>query len=118
MRISRVAQNLVILDLVMPALLMLGGCHRTATIDVPEADRIECAVGGKGFERSCAIERSAGPAVLTLRNADGGFHRLSIAPDNTISAADGADLATGHALADGRLEVGIGSDRYRLPARK
>jgi hypothetical protein len=113
MRISRVA-----LGLVLPGVLV-GGCHRAATIDVPEADRIECATGGgNDFARVCAIQRSADPAILTLQNADGGFHRLNVAADGTISAADGADVATGHPLADGRLEIGIGSDRYRLPARK
>jgi hypothetical protein len=97
---------------------MLGGCHQAATIDVPEADRIECAVGVGSFARVCAIKRGANPAALILRNADGGFHRLTVASDGMISAADGADVATGHPLADGRLELEIGGDRYRLPARK
>lgn len=98
---------------------MLAGCHGASSIDVPEADRIECATGGAAeFARDCAIERSADGAVLTIHHADGGFRKLSVAPDGTVSAADGADVATGHPLADGRLEVGIGGDRYRLPARK
>ncbi len=109
MRISRAAL----------LVLMLGGCHRTATIDVPEADRIECAIGGAPeFARDCAVEHSADATRLMLRHPNGGFRRLDVASDGTLSAADGADVASGHPLADGRLEVSIGNDRYRLPARK
>ncbi|MDB5715919.1 MAG: hypothetical protein JWO15_3316 [Sphingomonadales bacterium] len=56
--------------------------------------------------------------MLTIHHADGGFRKLAVALDGTITAADGASEAIGHPLADGRLEVEIGGDRYRLPPRK
>jgi hypothetical protein len=100
-------------------LALVAGCHRTSSIDVPEADRIDCATGGATeFSRDCALERSTDAGVLTIHHADGGFRKLNVDPDGTITAADGAIEATGHPLADGRLEVEVGGDRYRLPSRK
>lgn len=100
-------------------LALVAGCHRTSPIDVPEADRIDCATdGATEFSRDCGIERGADAAMLTIHHADGGFRKLAVALDGTITAADGASEAIGHPLADGRLEVEIGGDRYRLPPRK
>ena len=86
----------------------------------PAEDRIECALNGApDFERVCTIERTAGPeTLLTLRSPNGGFRRLTIARDGRgVTAADGAEPATVIVVGEGLIEVSIGSDRYRLPAR-
>lgn len=83
-------------------------------------DRIECAVdGAAGFERLCTVERSAGrETILTLRGPGGGFRRLSVARDGLgVVAADGAEPATISVIGKDLIEVSIGADRYRLPAR-
>lgn len=98
---------------------LLGGCNRAATVDVPEADRIECAIGGaEGFTRDCSIERGNDGATFTLHHGDGGFRRFSITADGAIAAADGAESAMSSHLADGRVQLEIGGDRYRLSAMK
>ncbi|HEX8308635.1 MAG TPA: hypothetical protein VF645_09485 [Allosphingosinicella sp.] len=82
-------------------------------------DRIECAVEGAAFERVCTVERSAGPqTLLTLRGPDGSFRRLVVTRDGRgVAAADGAEPAAVTVLGKDLIEVSIGSDRYRLPAR-
>ena len=80
--------------------------------------RIECMTGSAtSFERTCSVERAEAPRgpVLTLRKADGGFRRLLQAGDG-FAAADGVEAATVTRLDDGRIEVEIGGDRFRLPA--
>jgi hypothetical protein len=80
------------------------------------ADKIECALQGvPDFQSDCAIERSEG-TVLILRHSDGGFRRLTLESDGTIDTADGAEAVTVQTLKDGRAEIMIGDDRYRLPA--
>jgi hypothetical protein len=85
-----------------------------------ESGRIDCATeGAAGFERVCAVERSAGPdgLVLTVRSPSGSFRRLLVTNDGRgVIAADGADPATVTLLGDDRIEVAIAGDRYRLPA--
>jgi hypothetical protein len=80
-------------------------------------DRIDCQVeGSSAFERNCIVETEG--AMLTIRKPDGGFRRLRIAGDGTgVAAADGAEPAIVTLLADGRIEVAIGGDFFRLPAR-
>ena len=86
----------------------------TAALD----DRIECATGGAtDFSKACAIERGEG-AAITLRHADGGFRRIDLAEDGAITAADGSDIPAGRPLRNGRFELVLGNDRYRLPPRK
>ncbi|MGA9582814.1 MAG: hypothetical protein WBR13_12690 [Allosphingosinicella sp.] len=83
-------------------------------------DRIECAIdGARAFERVCTVERTRGPENLfTLRSPDGGFRRLVATRDGRgVVAADGAEPATVTVVAKDLIEVAIGSDRYRLPAR-
>jgi hypothetical protein len=106
-------------------LLLLAGCGQAAeetpggTAQTPdgapaEDTRVDCSMG-----RDCTIERSRGPegTILTIRHPEGGFRRLLIATDGRgVVAADGAEPAEVTALADGRIEVAIGGDRYRLPA--
>ena len=85
---------------------------------VPLADRIDCALDGVAdFTKACVLEK-AGEIRFVLHHKDGGFRRIDVAPDGTISAADGSAVAGGEVLPDGRFELTMGSDRYRLPPRK
>jgi hypothetical protein len=83
-------------------------------------ERIECAaVGAASFARDCTVERteSAEGLILTVRRPDNGFHRLLVVNDGRgVIAADGAEAAKVTLIDDGRIEVAIGGDRYRLPA--
>jgi hypothetical protein len=95
-----------------------------AACDGPPAakveDRVECAVdGAAAFERVCSLERTGGGhTVLTLRSPSGSFRRLAIARDGRgVTAADGAEPATVTIVGKDLIEVSVGSDRYRLPAR-
>jgi hypothetical protein len=81
-------------------------------------EEIECAIGGGAFGRGCTIEQREGPEGLTvtIRNQAGGFRRLLLPKDGSGAvAADGAEPARVSVLGDGRAEVAIGGDRYRLP---
>ena len=83
-------------------------------------ERIECAIdGAAAFKRVCTVERTAGPeTLLTLRSPSGSFRRLVATRDGRgVTAADGAEPATVTVIGKGLIEVSIGSDRYRLPAR-
>ena len=101
--------------------VVLAGCGTNGEDKVATAapdDRIECAVGGAtDFTRACAVERGEG-TMLVLRHADGGFRRVDLSADGTITAADGSDEPGGKVMPDGRFELNIGPDRYRLPPRK
>lgn len=80
-------------------------------------DRIECALAGAvDFGRSCAVEKGEGTRLI-LRHSDGGFRAVELDADGTLSAADGSDVAGGKMLSDGRFELVLGADRYRLPPR-
>jgi hypothetical protein len=96
---------------------LLAGCdgHEAAAVE----EKIECAVEGASFERVCSVERSAGTeTLLTLRGPDGSFRRLVVTGDGRgVAAADGAEPASVKVLGRDLIEVSIGSDRYRLPAR-
>lgn len=108
-------------------LLLIAACgHQPDVISngaagpaLGEADnRIDCApAGAAAFARACSVEAEAAPGgrILTLRKADGGFRRLRVTAEG-IAAADGAELARVTRLADRRIEVEIGGDRFRLPA--
>ena len=94
------------------------GCHSAPDTAqaIKAGEPIECAVAGAAFAPACASERE--PHALILRHPDGGFRRLDVATDRTLTAADGSDVAVGRTLPDGRLEIAIGGDRYRLlPSR-
>jgi hypothetical protein len=102
-------------------LLFVAGCSDEPIIEskfsqLKAADKIECALGGaEQFAFNCAIERGEG-VMLILRHSDGGFRRLTLETDGTIDTADGANAITLNTLDDGRTEVTVGDDRYRLPA--
>jgi len=84
------------------------------------AERVECALAGAtAFARDCTIERTQTDQglILTVRHPDNGFHRLLVVGDGRgVIAADGAEAAKVAVIGDGRIEVAIGGDRYRLPA--
>ncbi|KQN83776.1 hypothetical protein ASE90_07505 [Sphingomonas sp. Leaf67] len=116
--------------LLIPALL-LAACDRRPDPDVlanveagqraaaADAGRIECATGAAPVAAACTIERTADGAdtILTLRQPDGGFHRLRITRDGRgVVAADGAGAARVTVIGNDRIEVAIGDARYRLPA--
>jgi len=84
-------------------------------------NRIDCRTGdATAFEHACAVETAdtSDGRILTIRKADGGFRRLRVTTDGRgVVAADGAERAHVTVLAGGRIEVEIGGDRFRLPAR-
>lgn len=112
-------------------LLLLSACNDRADQSVlanveadqraaaADAGRIDCAIGTGAFAADCTIERTAGDGdtILTVRQPDGGFHRLQITRDGRgVIAADGAETAKVIVIGADRIEVAIGDARYRLPA--
>jgi hypothetical protein len=99
--------------------VMLAGCKREAPVD--PASLIDCQPdGASAFARECAVERTESPdgAILTLRHADGRFRRLLVTKDGQgVTAADGAEPAEVRMSGDRHIEVNLGGDRYRLPAK-
>ncbi len=80
---------------------------------------VPCARGDEALASRCTVERTTTPAgpVLTLRAPDGGFHRLLVVRDGRgLVAADGAEPAAIVIVGPRLIDVGIGGDRYRLPA--
>ncbi|KQM88260.1 hypothetical protein ASE67_00385 [Sphingomonas sp. Leaf23] len=118
--------------LALAGIVLLGACDRRpdpavlANIEAEQraaaddAGRIECAADATApLAADCTIERTTdqGGTLLTLRQPDGGFHRLRIARDGRgVIAADGAEVAKVTVVGDNRIEVAIGGARYRLPA--
>jgi hypothetical protein len=76
----------------------------------------DCAIGSAaGWTRSCRAEQDG--ALLTLRHADGGFRRFTILDDGRgLAVADGAEPANVAIVDNSQIEIGVGGDRYRLPA--
>lgn len=101
-----------------PAVLANIEAEQRAAAD--DAGRIECAADAAApLVADCTIERTADAegVLLTVRQSDGGFHRLRIANDGRgVIAADGAEVAKVTVVGDNRIEVAIGGARYRLPA--
>lgn len=84
-------------------------------------NRIDCRPHGEvEYARSCSVDIFASEEgrILTIRKADGGFRRLRVTTDGSgVVAADGAERTRVAILPDGRIEVEIGGDHFRLPAR-
>lgn len=97
---------------------MLAGCGEKP---VDPDSLVACQpAGASSFTRGCTVERSESPdgAILTLRHPDGGFRRLLVAKDGKgVVAADGAEPAEVRMSGDDAIEVTLGGDRYRLPAK-
>ncbi len=83
-------------------------------------EHIACAVGGaKDYANVCAVERSrqAGGLFLVVRHPDGAFRRFEVLTDGRgLAVADGAETAI-VAFSGNRLDVAVGGDRYRFPAK-
>ena len=115
---------------ILPLALLVASCgalpgddqgnNATAQTSVPD-DRIDCLIeGSAAFERNCIVETADGAdgPLLTIRKPDGGFRRLQVTNDGRgVIAADGAEMAVVTMLPGNRIEVAIGADRFRLPAR-
>ena len=100
-------------------LLVLAGCAKPGA-EAPKGERIACAIdGATQFAEVCTVER--GDPQFTIHRPDGGFRRFEAASDigiaaipRSLSAADGSEALQVAPLADGSVELAIGSDRYRL----
>jgi hypothetical protein len=83
--------------------------------------RIDCQPQGEAaFSRACTVETfdSDDGRLLTIRKPDGGFRRLRVTTDGRgVVAADGAERSRVTILPGNLIEVEIGGDRFRLPAR-
>jgi len=109
--------------LLFTLLLPLAACQsaepQNATV---EADgRIDCRIGNDDqFQRFCSVERERTEqgTLLTVRKPDGGFRRLLATRDGRgVVAADGAEAAEVTIVGENLIEVAIGGDHFRLPAR-
>ncbi len=103
------------------AAALLAGCGPAAAppADVADGVRIACAIGEQALAPTCSVDQAVTPAgtVLTVRQPEGGFHRLLIATDGRgVIAADGAEAAKVTIVGQDGIEVAIGDARYRLPA--
>ena len=117
------------------AVLLLAACGdrapRTADTNVlaqVEAEQaraagddgsILCDRGQGALARSCTVEQTQTDRglILTVRHADGGFHRLLVTRDGRgVIAADGAEPARVTIPDATSIDVAIGGSRYRLPA--
>jgi hypothetical protein len=103
--------------LLWPALTLLAACgaaeHRASA---PAEEGVDCALDGSDAFMPCAVAREPGAqgAVFTIAGETGGFRRIRLGPGGRIEAADGAEPARTTALGDGRIEIAIGRDRFRL----
>lgn len=107
-------------------LLALAGCSGPSAPADPgslagdEDARVSCALAGETeFTEQCDVERvqKGDRRELVMRHPDGGFRRFEIVTDGRgLVAADGSEEAVVTPLADGRIQLSVGSDRYRIPA--
>jgi hypothetical protein len=113
-------------------LALLASCHgkpsdaaasanaAQATATAADPNAVECApAGASAFARACTVDRdtTVRGLVLTLRNPDGGFHRLLVTRDgHGVAAADGAQPVAVVISGGASIDVALGHDRYRLPA--
>jgi hypothetical protein len=97
----------------------LSAC--SAAEETPKGRGIDCATGGSDkFLPECFVEdsRVGERRFLTVRSKSGAFRRFEMVDDGRgVVAADGADEAVAKWSAEGVLEVAVGKDRYRFPAR-
>ncbi|MDT0508234.1 hypothetical protein [Novosphingobium sp. MMS21-SN21R] len=103
----------------LPLIAMLAAC--SAAEEAPKGRVIDCAIAGSAkFLPDCFVEdsRVAKRRFLTVRHKNGAFRRFEMVDDGRgVVAADGADEAAAKWSAEGVLEVAVGKDRYRFPAR-
>jgi hypothetical protein len=117
----RTSERLILLA----ATAVLAGCSGSASSDREsltggDDSRIACALGDETeFTEQCDAERvqNGDRRELVLRHPDGGFRRFDIVTDGRgLVAADGSEEALVTPLTDGRIELSVGGDRYRIPA--
>ncbi len=99
--------------------LALSACNSppaTAPRERPaKTNLIPCATGNAPLTTTCTVELAG--KLVTVRNPDGGFHRLLVTRDGRgLIAADGAQPAKVTPVDTDTIEVAIANDRYRLPA--
>ena len=63
--------------------------------------------------RACIAERDG--TTVVLRHVDGAFRRLVVAADGSVTSADGAEPVGTKTLGDGRVELSVAGEVYRLP---
>lgn len=103
--------------------LVLAACQAAEPpVATTDSDgRIDCRLAAdEQFQRYCSVERTRTEQglMLTVRKPDGGFRRLAVTRDGRgVAAADGAETAEVTIAGDNLIEVAIGGDRFRLPAR-
>lgn len=99
------------------ALAGCGGRSGAGDLAGEGQERISCAIGpGVGWTEDCLIEQDRD--LLTVRHVDGGFRRFQIVHDGRgVVPADGAEQAAIVVVGKGMIELSVGQDRYRLPAR-
>ncbi|WP_373486902.1 hypothetical protein [Blastomonas sp.] len=110
--------------LALTFIAMTGGCSTDAgepeSLTGGETAAVQCALGqSTEFTDGCDVERVQNGETrgLVMRHPDGGFRRFEIVDDGRgLVAADGSEEAVVTPLTDGRIEVSVGRDRYRLPA--
>lgn len=86
----------------------------------PGDQALSCAIGpGAGFSDSCTLQRleSEDATIYRVNHPGGGFRLFDIDEDGAgLVPHDGADGAVNRLDGD-VLEVQVGQDRYRFPAR-
>ena len=105
-------------------LLTLAACssgEEEAATAVEAGDRmLACAIGpGSRFSDSCTLQKveRGGETVYRVNHPGGGFRLLTVAGDGSgMVSHDGAERALNRLDGD-RLEVTVGEDRYRFPAK-
>ena len=113
----------------LPLAFALVACGDGAVVPEPapdpvtqdNAELVDCAIGpGSEFGTKCAVERVLveDQQVVVVHHPGGGFRRFALAGDGTgLTAYDGADAAV-RTLDGDTLQVQVGQDRYRFPARR
>lgn len=104
------------------ACLILAACSgKTGNAESADGETIACAVGGEpDFSPVCTARKTDGDrgTTLTVSGPGGSFRRLLLTDDGRgVIAADGAEAATVATLGNGLIEIALGGDRYRLPAK-
>jgi len=100
---------------------VLAEAEERAKAQAGDDGRISCAVNGAAdFQKACETERISGPdgTTLIIRHSDGGFRRFQVLTDGQgLQPADGSEDAQIQIVEDNLIEVTVGSDKYRLPAK-
>lgn len=97
--------------------LACSGCGQPAGQGGPGMTAIDCALGeSHPFTGDCRVEVAG--SQLVVHHPDGGFRRFERVGDGRgVVTADGAEPARARWIASDTLEVAVGQDRYRFPAR-